>query len=409
MPSNLFDSNLNSLRYQKKWVWILFAAVTITQVFVKFRFDESLSRPSDQAFHLIWMAVLHLAITVIFVSRTAPSWAKGLLLFQLLVPLFLSFVLPRMHLTLLLSMPWIIMVKMKLLLSKDPFLKWFDINLAAYIVAALIGLFLFYGEHNGYESSHYTEYIFYELIATLSTFTLCVILFRRFLLMLKVEITDYREQAWYSQWYLTLMTHFSHNLRTPMAHVITNAEILGFLVLNQEKESAIVDRIKTGSNNLNKMINSLISASNINNLNPDGENVESVVKEFISSSKREVFYTETGTFNTVIKGPEIISLVLSLDAFVDNSYRYGATNVYLEIHESKIVLKDNGPGLSETLYKQIGNPHLNATRSGTGLSIHFMFKLLLESGWKVSITEWQTGVTYEFERILSGWAQKAIS
>jgi signal transduction histidine kinase len=310
-----------------------------------------------------------------------------------------------MHLGVILSIPWMLIVRMKILLSNDRWGKWFDVTLVLTIIISTILTLL----NERQVSSELTEYIYFEILSNILTLSFVVWMFRQYLLGLKSRVSSYEEEAWHHKWYYSLMLHLGHNLRTPLAAVNSNLEVIKFKVKDPSLRTSL-ERAILGGDRLKKMVNSLITASNMNHVKEQGDTVASILRGFVEQTDRSVDLADFDPYKVKIKGPEIVSFIMAIDAFTDNSLRYGASNVSIEMRHDHVLVKDNGPGLSVEVKERITHTSKeDNSHEGFGSSLHFVMTLLRESGWQVELVEWQQGVTFKLQRSIQNWTQKAIS
>lgn len=387
-------------------VWTAYAVITLGSIAFRYSFDSGLTPLPNLALHIVWMFLLHYMIVTLVWKPKAPAYAKVIFIVQMLVPLVLSLFMPKMHMVTVLSLGWLVLIQVKLLMDDDKWRQLFDWLLIAYLFFAFVGVIL----HREVYSAVLREFLYGEFIATIFTFALAFWVFRLYIYELRKDMYLYREEAWYHEWYYTLMKHLGHNLRTPASQISSNLELMRMQQERENKMNPALNRALSGSGRLKQMLDSVVISSSINNLSQNGDTVEDVLLNFLAKSTHPVKLEVREPFLERIKGPEIISLVMALDAFVDNSWRYGASKVILEMNEGGIRLKDNGPGLPDYVRENIGKAHLGESTSETyGLSIHFMFQLLKESGWTIVVEEWKKGVTYKISRIHSNWSKRALN
>lgn len=386
-------------------IWIVTFIALILQVSLKFSYDDYLNDWGKRAFHFIWISTLYFSLTQILVVERPKIPTKVILIIQFMIPVLLSFVLPRMHLGAILSIPWLLIIRMKILLSSDRWDRVFDVAIALNIIISTILIFL-----NGPDiSSELTDYIFFEILSNILTLGFVIWMFRLYVLKLKSRVSNYEEEAWHHKWYYSLMLHLGHNLRTPLAAVNSNLDVIKFKV-EDPKVKASLDRATEGGDKLKKMVNSLITASNMNHIKEQGDTVANVLKSFVEQAEKSIVLVDQDPCNLKIKGPEIVSFVMAIDAFTDNSLRHGASQVSIEMHHDHVLVKDSGPGLPHKVKERITNTSKeDESHEGFGSSLYFVMTLLRESGWHVALVEWNDGVEFKLERAIQNWAQKVIS
>lgn len=170
-------------------------------------------------------------------------------------------------------------------------------------------------------------------------------------------------------WFGTFSNLVSHNLRTPLATVMTNATLIEakYPSLNEGEE---LTRIKHSVKTMNTIVERLVRATFISS---------NVVKSTLKQT------LERGYPDLVIKSlqePEFstydeeVSILLSLEVFLDNAFKYSNSKVELSFEVDCIKIRDFGPGLSEEQIHQFGNLKASTLGSLHGIGIPFALRLL---------------------------------
>ncbi|MEY2971114.1 MAG: two-component system sensor histidine kinase, partial [Bacteroidota bacterium] len=85
---------------------------------------------------------------------------------------------------------------------------------------------------------------------------------------------------------------------------------------------------------------------------------------------------------------ESLSLNIAIDNFLDNALKYGGEEIRLSMpEENKLVIHDNGKGMSKEKLANIGSEYQppSGSSSGTGMGMVLTRKVLDHMGWKYEI------------------------
>ena len=294
---------------------------------------------------------------------------------------------------------------MKFILSQDKSLKLFDILLLINLVVGLL-LIITRGEQVFLEDGNY---LYIEFLNSLVTLLFAFLIFRNYLIELRKSVISYRETEWHHKWYLSLLLHLGHNIRTPLAAILNNIDVIGYKYSKIEGIEQPLERIKEGGNKLNRIVNSVIHSSNIKMITEDGMPITSVVDYFVGNNEAQIHFKSLNNDEVIVKGPEIVSLLMALDLLTLNAQEYGEMPIRIAIRGNTIVFEDSGKGLPEVVIKDLEKSSRAPNASTYGNSLKFIFTLLRESGWAISIVKSKKGAAYEIRRGIQNWAEKAIS
>ncbi len=383
---------------------ILFVCLTI-ELALKFSLDAQFNSLGERMFHVLWMTVLYISILTILKFENPSIWLKGLFFLQFSTPLLLTLVLPKIYIVSLLALPWAILIKMKFILSQDKSLKLFDILLLINLVVGLL-LIITRGEQVFLEDGNY---LYIEFLNSLVTLLFAFLIFRNYLIELRKSVISYRETEWHHKWYLSLLLHLGHNIRTPLAAILNNIDVIGYKYSKIEGIKQPLERIKEGGNKLNRIVNSVIHSSNIKMITEEGMPITSVVDYFVGNNEAQIHFKSLNNDEVIVKGPEIVSLLMALDLLTLNAQEYGEMPIRIAIRGNTIVFEDSGKGLPEVVIKDLEKSSRAPNASAYGNSLKFIFTLLRESGWAISIVKSKKGAAYEIRRGIQNWAEKAIS
>jgi K+-sensing histidine kinase KdpD len=253
------------------------------------------------------------------------------------------------------------------------------------------------------------NYIYMEFLNSLISLLLSFAIFRNYLRNLRKTIVSYRETEWHHTWYLSLLMHLSHNLRTPLAGVLTNMEILSTKLKEEPNARRIIQRIVESGLKLKNMVTSVVEASNKNLITSEGKTIYQVTDSVVSKRNENIHFSSLNNEAVLIKGPEIVSLALALDVIIGNALRYGAPPIKIRVENNILYISDQGKGLEAGLIEELIAESENNNATGYGNSLKFVFTLLRESGWHISIDTEAQGASFIIRRGIQNWAEKAIS
>ena len=385
--------------------YIILILCLSAELVLKFSLDSQFNNQGEKIFHVLWMTILYSSILAILKYENPSKWLKGLFFLQFATPMLLSFVLPKIFIVSILALPWALLIKMKFILSQDKSLKFFDFLLLINLVIGLI-LIVTRGEQVFLEDGNH---LYIEFLNSLVTLLFAFLIFRNYLIELRKSVISYRETEWHHKWYLSLLLHLGHNIRTPLAAILNNIDVIGYKYSKIEGLDQPLGRIKEGGSKLSRMIDSIIHSSNSKLITEKGMSITSVVDYFVSHTDAQIHFKSLNSSVVIIKGPEIVSLLMALDLLTVNAQEYGATPINIIIRGNTIQFFDSGEGLPETIIQELEKPLANTNASAYGNSLKFIFTLLRESGWNITIDRQKTGASYVIRRGIQNWAEKAIS
>lgn len=397
---------INNLRTNAVFFWLLTALFTAGQTTLKVVLSPVSLTNGQIFFHIAWVACLHVAILQIMRKNNPNIYLLWIFYFQLVTPLVLCWWVPELHLAQLLSLPWLVILSSRFLLGNNRI--YFSVSISIlflYSVISLIGFLKFIDQPELLNESLILEgQLFQEFVINLNTFAFSGILFLIYLVQVRYDMTNYAEDQWHSKWYVTLISHLSHNLRTPLTQITTNLSLLGY-VEDPEQKQSLQERMKEGTDEMKNMINAFISASSVKNLESSGQTIIQTLETFTEGKHPFVTLKIGDTESDTIRGPEVVSLLLALNSFVEERRR-GEKNFSVNLSNGVIKLIDiNSSNLPEAA-KELERVRKDDTLRSDPES-YFIFKLLRESGWKIDIVEDLDSYAYHISRVTNKWVDKA--
>ena len=264
---------------------------------LKFLLDNKLDTTEEWLFHVVWMICLYGGIYHILKIENPKSWVKALFFVQFSTPLILTIALPKIYIVAVLMLPWASIIKMKFILSQDPWLRPFDYLLLLNLIIGLT-LTITKGQVVFLEDGNY---LYMEFLNGMVTLLFCFLIFRNFLNKLRTDVVAYRETEWYHKWYLSLLMHLGHNIRTPLATILNNIDVIAYKHSEIDGLIQPLERIKEGGGKLKRMIDSIIQSSNSNLITEQGMSVTSVVDYFVAKTKAQIHFKSLNNEVVILK------------------------------------------------------------------------------------------------------------
>lgn len=186
----------------------------------------------------------------------------------------------------------------------------------------------------------------------------------------------------------------AHNLRTPLANIITQLEIAELVGVDQDRLATV----KQSAAHTLEQVNLIVFARKCFELNPK-------ICDFL--------YAWSAQFNDhridisckdipwEMTENQATSLHVALTIFTSNSFEHGADSVKISVEAAatlKVVHRDNGEGMKPEVVEKFGSP-LNSSKKGhSGIGVYYATRLLETAGiqWKVS-SKLVKGTTIEIE------------
>lgn len=246
----------------------------------------------------------------------------------------------------------------------------------------------------------YFEYVnHFELIVVCLGITLAIVGVVASNLRDSRILEEKKQQEGTIDWFSTLVNLMSHNLRTPLATILSNAELLQARHPSVYKSSEI-DRITDSVESLDRITSRLLKATFVTDKLSESTLEESLRKTY---PKLEI----TGSIISDSYN-EAVSLHLALEVFLDNAFRFSPDKVKLELGSSQITLRDYGPGLSEEQLQSFGRLKGNTLGTLHGLGIPFALRVLESIGYGVKATNTYLGLQIELGKGL-GFADASMN
>ena len=204
------------------------------------------------------------------------------------------------------------------------------------------------------------------------------------------EQQDYVESERTVEWFSTLINLVSHNLKSPLAAISVNAQLLEMKGANGSDFKEL-KRIVTAVETSNEIIHRLLKASFV---------TDSMSNEGINSSLQKTYpgLQIEGNLDLDLKYEESISIHLALEVFLDNAFKYSPKGVRISSDNGSIIIRDYGPGLTNDQLNSFGEVNENSSTSLHGIGIPFALKLLNSINYQVAPQNLKDGLMITIQK-----------
>ena len=204
------------------------------------------------------------------------------------------------------------------------------------------------------------------------------------------EQQDYVESERTVEWFSTLINLVSHNLKSPLAAISVNAQLLEMKGANGSDFKEL-KRIVTAVETSNEIIHRLLKASFV---------TDGMTNEGINSSLQKTYpgLQIEGNLDLDLKYEESISIHLALEVFLDNSFKYSPKGVRISSDNGSIIIRDYGPGLTNDQLNSFGEVSENSSTSLHGIGIPFALKLLNSINYQVAPQNLKDGLMITIQK-----------
>ena len=228
------------------------------------------------------------------------------------------------------------------------------------------------------------------IIITVVPFVLGVIGIYMSTEQIQKEQQDYAESERTVEWFSTLINLVSHNLKSPLAAISVNAQLLEMKGANGSDFKEL-KRIVTAVETSNEIIHRLLKASFV---------TDSMSNEGINSSLQKTYpgLQIEGNLDLDLKYEESISIHLALEVFLDNSFKYSPKGVRIMSDNGSIIIRDYGPGLTNDQLNSFGEVNENSSTSLHGIGIPFALKLLNSINYQVAPQNLKDGLMITIQK-----------
>lgn len=160
----------------------------------------------------------------------------------------------------------------------------------------------------------------------------------------------------------------SHNLRTPMATLAGNIELLKY----KHPDSPQIDKIEQSLDEVLEQIDTVLKAKKCFTMN---NSLDAFIENWKDLFNFDAVQSEFELATPYKLSEETaIAIFVALTLYTQNSYEYGASNVkVMAKHDgSQLILthQDNGQGMSRKMLVVYGKPHTTSKSRGSGLGTY---------------------------------------
>jgi signal transduction histidine kinase len=198
-------------------------------------------------------------------------------------------------------------------------------------------------------------------------------------------------------------SHVSHEFKTPLTAMQGALELLRDHDMSPEDSRKFLDNLLADTERMKQLVNRLLDLARADALEPTRatsslkEIVQAVHSRFRDRGMAvEAFVEEEDAALPI--APEALEIVLA--NLVENSLRHGANRVEtkLEGNATRLVVTDNGEGISPANQTRIFTPFFTTRRAsgGTGLGLEICRSILKAYGGSINIAREQPGKGAQF-------------
>lgn len=189
--------------------------------------------------------------------------------------------------------------------------------------------------------------------------------------------------------------HVTHELKTPVTAIRAAAELLEEAEGLSDQDRALLQQILGASDQMQSHLRALnqVAAARV----PEHHGSSSLAE--LSDDLLERFPELDLTFEG---SDQILPLAASglrvvLLQLLDNAHRHGAGQVALSANAGKLIVQDDGPGISEGNRDRVFAPFFTTARErgGTGMGLTIAAGLLGAHGGRISLTPSAQGARFE--------------
>lgn len=202
-----------------------------------------------------------------------------------------------------------------------------------------------------------------------------------------------------NHWFAATFGLVSHNLKTPLANIQGQVEIIRLLVRNanliehplynpvNEKLSRIEHSVETAQIQLEKTIDSY--KNQITLLANYNLSIPLLLHQLEKTYPGELVLPRTPN-PLPLSSAEFFVLTLVLQVAVDNALHYGAKPVYIESDDYQICVIDSGHGFPAEMIQNNGNQIVKSSKS-TGIGLFYSRSLLQTIHWGMELSNNEIG------------------
>ena len=188
--------------------------------------------------------------------------------------------------------------------------------------------------------------------------------------------------------------HATHELRSPLTVLRGAAELLASDDLSAADRTRLIQRIDEASERMTVLLDAQRALARAQNPVLMGNSRPS---DLLSALRRDHKAVQIELFDDaeLPLSPEGLRLVL--DHLLGNAARAGATKVELIAQPGRLIVSDDGPGISEGNRDRIFDPFFttNREKGGTGMGLPITRRMLEAHGASITLGEASQGTRFE--------------
>lgn len=195
----------------------------------------------------------------------------------------------------------------------------------------------------------------------------------------------------------------SHEFKTPLASIKGSVELLEdhFETMKPEKRAEFLGIIARDTERLDRLVRRLLELARADVFNPTTEWVNGAdqLEGLARRSKVKLTFTTPIDDLPVAMSPDAFESVFT--NLFDNAAKHGSANVALEVLERtpsyfRILVSDDGPGISEANRSKVFESFFTTAREGggTGLGLPIVRSMLQRHGGDITISPSESGAAF---------------
>ncbi len=188
--------------------------------------------------------------------------------------------------------------------------------------------------------------------------------------------------------------HVIHEVKTPVTTVQAATELLEDSEDLTDADRKLVTQIRSAGKQMQAQLAALREMVMAREANYHGSTqLVSVFDKLLREHPEMEFKVEGGAVALPMSGDGIM---LVLGHLIRNSASHGATEIQLEAQLNKLIVQDNGPGVSDGNRGRIFDPFFTTRREtgGTGMGLYIVSSLLQAHGAEISLAASDKGARF---------------
>ncbi len=191
--------------------------------------------------------------------------------------------------------------------------------------------------------------------------------------------------------------HVTHELKTPVTAIRAAGELLQDSEQLDSADRKLVSEILGATDQMQSQLRALNQVTAARRPEHHGSATLAELWEWLRSDFPELEVTIEGRDQPLPLAAQGLKIVLR--QLLDNSARHGAGCVFLTATERKLIVQDDGPGISPGNRDHVFEPFFTTAREkgGTGMGLTIAANLLSAHGASIELVPSETGARFEIE------------